>query len=179
MKKNFLFVCLLMSASAVFAQQPKVNPVIRSYGSVWEIPDADEKPDKKMKYKILVDITNNADKPDTLNLYLEAIATLVNMHVSAGVPIKNLDVVVVVHKMGTYSILNQEKYRQKFKMDNPNLPLIKELSDAGVRFFVCGQNLIRGKIAASEITPEVKVATSALTALTTFGLKGYTRMNFK
>lgn len=179
MKKKFLFSCLLLTIYMAKAQQPKVNPIIKSYGSVWEIPNATEKPDKKKEYKILVDITNQADKPDTLNLYLEAIATLMNLHGSAGVPVNKMKVVVVIHKMATYSILNQEKYRQKFKTDNPNLPLISELSSAGVQFFVCGQNLIRGKLTENDITPEVKVATSALTTLTTYQLKGYATINFK
>lgn len=57
---------------------------------------------------MLVDITNQAEKPDTLNLYLEAIATLMNLHGSAGVPANKMKVVVVIHKMATYSILNQK-----------------------------------------------------------------------
>ncbi len=179
MRPILFFSWLLFCVSVVKAQPPKVNPIIRSYGSVWEIPNATEKPDKNTEYKILVDITNHAERPDTLNLYLEAIATLMNLHGSAGVPASNLKVVVVIHKMATFSILNQEKYRQKFKTDNPNLPLISELSKAGVQFFVCGQNLVRGKLTENDITPEVKVATSALTTLTSYQLKGYALINFK
>lgn len=178
MKSCFAFV-LLFILSDLQAQGPKVNPIILSFGAVWEIPAAKEKPDASMEYKILVDITNAADKPDTLNLYLEAIATLLNLHGSAGVPAKNIHTVVVIHKMATYSILNNETFRKKFKVDNPNLPLIKELSDAGVKFFVCGQNLIRGKLTETDIAPEITVATSALTTLTTYQLKGYALINFK
>lgn len=179
MKKIF-FIASLMMASIAFCQTPpKVNPIIKSYGSVWEVPNAQEKPDSKMDYKILVDITDAADKPDSLNAYLEAAATLYNLHAVGGVPAKNIHMVVVLHKMATYSIFTNEKFQQKFKTDNPNLALVKELSDAGVKFFTCGQTLIRGKIAENEITPEVKVATSALTTLTTYMLKGYARINFK
>ncbi|MDB5210700.1 MAG: hypothetical protein JWQ30_1527 [Sediminibacterium sp.] len=180
MKRTFfLFVSLFLTAFAFAQTPPKVNPVIKLYGSVWEIPNAQEKPDPKMDYKILVDITDAADKPDTLNAYLEAVATLYNLHAVGGVPAKNIHMVVVLHKMATYSVFTNEKFQQKFKMDNPNLPLVKALSDAGVKFFTCGQTLIRGKIAGSEITPEVKVAVSALTTLTTYMLKGYARINFK
>ncbi|MES2331683.1 MAG: DsrE family protein [Bacteroidota bacterium] len=180
MKRIFFLFVFSFIAAFVFAQTPpKVNPVIKSYGSVWEIPNAQEKPDPAMDYKILVDITDAADKPDTLNAYLEAAATLYNLHAVGGVPAKNIHMVVVLHKMATYSVFTNEKFQQKFKMDNPNLALVKALSDAGVKFFTCGQTLIRGKIAESEITPEVKVATSALTTLTTYMLKGYARINFK
>ncbi|MES2003716.1 MAG: DsrE family protein [Bacteroidota bacterium] len=179
MKKILFFAAFSSSLSFCFGQTKKVNPIIKSYGSVWEIPNAKEKPDPNMEYKILVDITNAADKPDTLNVYLEAVATLLNLHGAGGVPAKNIHAVVVIHKMATFSVLSNEKFQQKFKVDNPNLPLIRELSDAGVQFFVCGQNLIRGKIAESEVTPEVKMATSALTTLTTYQLKGYALIDFK
>ncbi len=180
MKRAFFFFVFLFFTAFVFAQTPpKVNPVIKSYGSVWEIPNATEKPDPNMQYNILVDITDAAAKPDTINIYLEAAATLFNLHAVGGVSEKNIHMVIVLHKMATYSIFSNEKFQQKFKVDNPNLPLIKELSDAGVKFFTCGQTLIRGRIAESDITPEVKVATSALTTLTTYQLKGYAMINFK
>ena len=179
MKKISLLLSLCLVAFALFAQQPKVNPGIKSFGSVWDIPNAKEKPDPKMQYNIVVDITDAAAKPDTINIYLEAVATLFNLHAVGGVPVKNIHMVVVLHKMATYSIFTNEKFQQKFKVDNPNLALIKELSEAGVKFYTCGQTLIRGKIAENEIVPEVTVATSALTTLTTYELKGYSRINFK
>lgn len=180
MKRTFFFfICLFLAASAFAQTPPKVNPIIKPYGSVWEIPNAVEKPDPKLDYKILVDITDAADKPDSLNAYLEAAATLFNLHAVGGVPAKNIHMIIVLHKAATYSVFTNEKFQQKFKTDNPNLALVKTLSDAGVKFYTCGQTLIRGKIAVSEITPEVKVATSALTTLTTYMLKGYARINFK
>ncbi len=170
-----LFLCL--ATASVSAQ--KVNPVIKNFGSVYDVSNATEKPDPKMKYKILVDITDAADKPDSLNAYLEAAATLYNLHAVGGVPAKNIDMVVVLHKMATYSIFTNERFQKKYKTDNPNLALITALSDAGVRFFVCGQTMLKAKVAENEIAPEVKVATSALTTLTTYQLKGYSFINFK
>jgi len=178
MKK--IFFSVLLTLAVVCAQaQAKVNPVIKEFGAVYEVPNAQEKPDSKMDYKILVDITDAADKPDTINVYLEAAATLYNLHAVGGVLPENIHMVVVFHKMATYSIFSNEKYQQKFKVDNPNLPMLKALSDAGVKFFVCGQTMIKAKIPESSIAPEVKVATSALTTLTTYQLKGYAMINFK
>ena len=171
---------MIFPLSSLRAQLPaKVNPIIKSYGSVFEVPFQEEMPDSKMDYKLLVDITDIADKPDSLNAYLEAAATLMNLHAVGGVPEKNIHMIVVLHKMATYSVLNNEAYRQKFKTDNPNLPLITALNNAGAKFFVCGQTMIRMKKDKSNIAPEVKIATSALTTLTTYELKGYARINFK
>lgn len=177
MNKFLLLACLCIFSSSVFAQ--KVNPVIKNFGGVYEVPNATEKPDPKMKYKILVDITDAADKPDSLNAYLEAAATLYNLHAVGGVPAKNIEMIIVLHKMATYSVFTNERFQKKFKTDNPNLALVKELSDAGVKFYTCGQTMIKAKITESDIAPEVKVATSALTTLTTYQLKGFAVINFK
>jgi len=178
MKKLLFFGVMILVTSSILAQA-KVNPIIKNYGSVFEVPFQEEKPDAKMDYKILVDITDAADKPDSLNAYLEAAATLMNLHAVGGVEQKNIHMVIVLHKMGTLSILNNEAYQQRFKTDNPNLPLITALSDAGAKFFVCGQTMIRMKKDKSNIAPEVKIATSALTTITTYDLRGYARINFK
>jgi intracellular sulfur oxidation DsrE/DsrF family protein len=173
------FVCMLMNAEAQNPTPPKVNPIVQNFGSVWDIPFAKERPDTKTKYNILVDITDGAAKPDTFNIYLEAVATLINLHGVGGTPAKNIHVIVVLHKMATFSILTDEKYQARFKTSNPNLPLIKALKDAGVEFYTCGQTLFRGRISEDSILPEVTIATSALTTLTTYQLKGYASINFK
>lgn len=176
-KIPLLVLLFLLPGSYAIAQ--KVNPAIPHFGSVYDVPNAKERPDPKRTYKILVDITDGADKPDSLNAYLEAVATLYNLHVVGGVPAKNIDMIVVLHKMATYSIFTNERFQKKFNTNNPNLPLITELSNNGVKFFVCGQTMIKAKIAESDIAPEVTIATSALTTLTTYQLKGYATINFK
>ena len=180
MRKIFLFVCILFAYAAVNGQmaQAKVNPVIKSYGAVYNIPNAAHKPDPKINYKILVELTENAAKPDSLNEWLEAIATLINLHAAEGVPKENIHVVVVLRKMATYAVFGNEMYKEKFKVDNPNLELIKELHDAGTQFYVCGQTLLKRNISESKLVPEAKVASSGLTAITTFQLQGYTMLKF-
>jgi intracellular sulfur oxidation DsrE/DsrF family protein len=178
--RTLFFLLLTCCSVSVFSQAPsKVNPAIANYGSVFDVSFAKEKPDPKLDYNILVDITDAASKPDTLNAYLEAAATLFNLHAVGGVPKEKIHMIVVLHKMAVYSIFSNERFQQKFKVDNPNLPLIKTLADAGVQFFVCGQTLLRGNIPVNQIAPEVTVATSALTTLTTYQLKGYASINFK
>ncbi|HJS54476.1 MAG TPA: DsrE family protein [Chitinophagaceae bacterium] len=180
MKKiNFLF-CMLLVHAGVLGQmaQTKINPVIKSYGSVYHIPNAAHKPDPKINYKIIVELTENAAKPDSLNEYLEAIATLINLHAAEGVPKENIHVVVVLRKMATYAVFGNEMFKEKFKADNPNLELLKELHDAGTEFYVCGQTMVKRNISETKLVPQAKVASSVLTAITTYQLKGYTMIKF-
>src|SRR6187399_2487375 len=140
-------ISLLLLSAPIFCvanAQTKVNPIIRSYGTVFQLPEADHKPDPSIKYKIIVELNENGSKPDSLNEYIEALATLVNLHAAEGVPKENIQMVVVLRKMATYAVFGNELYKEKFKCDNPNLQILKELMDAGVEFYVCGQTMQKG-----------------------------------
>ena len=176
--KKFSMLLLAVPAFSFLNAQTKVNPVIKSYGTVFQIPGADHKPDPTIKYKIIVELTENASKPDTLNEYLEALATLMNLHAAEGVANENIQMVVILRKMATYAVFGNELYKEKFKCDNPNLQLVKELSDAGVEFYVCGQTMLKRNIDIKKLAPGTKVASAGLTAITTYQLKGYTMVKF-
>ena len=120
MKKTGLLLLLILTLCFLNAQT-KVNPVIKSYGTVFQLPDSDHKPDPSIKYKIIVELTENGSKPDSLNEYIEALATLVNLHAAEGVPKENIQMVVILRKMATYAVFDNELYKEKFKCDNPNL----------------------------------------------------------
>lgn len=166
---TLLFSMLLCCAAA----QTKKNPVIKGFGTVLEVPFAVERPDPNRRYPILVDVTLPSLRPDTLNEALDNVARLVNLHVMGGVPLKNLNVVLAVHSGAAVSLMNNDAYQQRFKTNNPNLALIEELNRAGVKIFVCGQTLFKRDIDPQRLAPGIKVATSALTTLTTYQLKGY------
>ena len=173
MKKTVfvLFGVLLFNLS--YAQDPRVNPIIKDFGPVYEIPDAVEKPDPKMTYKLLVDLVMASSKPDTINLGIEAACTLLNLHGLGCVPKEKIKMVMAVHNAAGYTVLNNEAYRARYKVDNPNLPMINALLEAGVKIVVCGQTLKKRGIDPATLAPGIGVATSALTTITTYQLKGY------
>ena len=177
MKKTGLLLLLILAFCVVNAQT-KVNPVIKSYGTVFQLPDSDHKPDPSIKYKIIVELTENGSKPDSLNEYIEALATLVNLHAAEGVPKENIQMVVILRKMATYAVFDNELYKEKFKCDNPNLQLLKELMQAGVEFYVCGQTMQKRNIDTKKLVAGTRVASSGLTVITTYQLKGYTMIKF-
>lgn len=169
-----LLFCLSLSASS----QNRVNPVVKNFGGIFEIPYAEEKPDPALDYKIIVEVVSNTEKYDSINWPLYNVARLLNLHVAGGVPKEKIQVVVVIHGSAAFTVLNNETYKVKYGVDNPNLNLYQELQQAGVKMFVCGQSLIARKIDRFKMVPEVKVATSALTTLTTYQLNGYAVLKF-
>lgn len=176
MKKSLLILCMFVFTVAV--AQEKSNPLIKDFGPVFSVPFALEKPDPSLKYKILVDVNTAAEKPDIINENLEAAAKIVNLHILGGVPEKNLQVVLVVHGAAAFNLMNNEAYRQKYAVDNPNLPLISSLKKAGVKIFICGQTIVKRNIDYQKLAPEVVVALSAITTITNYSLKGFTVLKY-
>lgn len=171
MNKVLLLLCILLATKGF--SQTKVFPVIKSGGGMFEVPEATPVADKKMKYKIIVDLSKASDKPDSVNASLDKLARLVNLHAEAGIPKENMDVVGVFHFLATPIILEDEAYKKKFGIPNPNTALINELAKNGVKFFVCGQSLRARKLVDEKRNANIKVAQSALITFSTFQNKGY------
>lgn len=172
-----LFICI-SSALSYGQTLARVNPVIKNFGGVFEIPYAVEKPDPTMTYNIVIEVERASEKPDTLNWALNNVARLLNLHAVGGVPAKNMNVVLAIHGGATYTTMSNEAYREKYKIDNPNLKLYKELQESGVKMFVCGQSLIARQVDRNRLVPEVKISVSMLTILTTYQMKGFALMKF-
>ncbi|MEO7530729.1 MAG: DsrE family protein [Sediminibacterium sp.] len=172
--------CLLACAMMVMVAnaQNKVNPVIKNFGTVTEVPFSVENPDPKMDYKIVIEVSSENTKPEAVHEFFDKVASVVNLHALGGVPANKLHVVMVIHGPAAQFVINNEEYKKKFNSDNPNIPLFKELRDAGVKIFVCGQSLNKRNIAKESVTPEVKPALSAITTLTTYQLKGYALLKY-
>lgn len=180
MIRSFVSLLALLSLTmAAQAQSPqRVNPVIKSQGGIFEIPFAVEKPDPAMVYNIVVEVERESEKPDTINWALNNVARLLNLFAVGGVPASNVHLVLAIHGGAAYTAMNNDQYRAKYKVDNPNLKLYQELQAAGVQLFICGQSIINRKIDRTRLVPEVKPALSMLTTVTTYQLKGYAYLKF-
>ncbi|MCW1952621.1 MAG: DsrE family protein [Flavobacteriia bacterium] len=167
----------LIATNFLYAQE-LVNPVIKNFGTIGQADLATEKPDPNLTYNIVVDLATGEDNKSNLLFSLNNVARLINLHVMGGVPKENLNIVVAVHGGAIWSVLNNELYYKKFKTANPNIPLYKELLDSGVKIVVCSQSMFKRNIAPSELVKGLEVATSALTTLTTYQIKGYAVLKF-
>ena len=158
--------------------QTKVNPVIKNFGTISEVPFAVEKPDLKLDYKIIVEVSSENPKPEQVHEFFDKVASVVNLHALGGGDPKHLHVIMVIHGPAAQYITNNDAYQQKFKVNNPNLPLFTALKDAGVKIFVCGQSVLKRNVDPKTIAPEIDVALSAITTLTTYQLKGYSILKY-
>lgn len=179
MQKLIIVIALAVVPMGAGAQENKrVNPVIKDYGGIFEIPTAVEKPDPALPYKIVIEVERESETPGDVNWALNNVARLLNLHAVGGVPPEKIEVILAIHGGATYTVMNNDAYKAKYKMDNPNLKLYKELQDAGVKMFVCGQSLVMRNVDGTRMVEEVKPSISMLTILTTYQLKGYAVLKF-
>lgn len=156
-------------------------PVIKSgrWAGVVPVEGVDEVPDPKMQYNLLMEITTGIkNDKDTAairstNNGLETTARLLNLHAASGIPAKNINTVAVLHGYALTALLKNDVYKKKFQTGNPNLKLLKELQDAGVKIIVCGQTMHYTQVKKEDLISGVNVSLTAQTALSAYQLKNY------
>lgn len=170
-----LTLALALPASAMAGEW--VTPAIQGYGGVHPLPHTKVQPNHKRTYKAIFDVTSGGKDHSKINPGLKHVARAVNVFASAGVPIKHLHFVAIVHgPKATSAVLNNAAYKKLYHVDNPNLKLLSELKKAGVKVFVCGQAMYDLHYPLADLSKDVHAALSALSTTVIYGDKGYVYM---
>lgn len=148
--------------------------VISSAGKVHPVPEnAVLMPDPAKTYKVVFAVTANADDPSKVNPALDRVARAYNLYRAAGVPADHLKFVAVVYEAATPLVLDNKHFEDKFLIDNPNLPVIRDLEKAGVQVVVCGQSVAGHKYRFEWVDPQIPITLSGLTAVSELQQEGY------
>ncbi len=184
MKKTLIVLSIIIIgvvAYEVYAHT-MLYPVIKSFGPVYDVPFAVEKPDSTMQYKIVADCgevkEKSTVKPEEIYSALQQISRMYNLHIYGGVPQKNLQVAVVIWGDPIGIIMTNEAYKKKYGIDNPNIKIISEMKQAGISFYACGQSMMKYGVDPASINPDVTAAVSRFTTVSTLQLKGYAYLKF-
>ena len=161
-----------MSSVSASAGVPR-QAVIPGYGAITPVEGAAERPDRKLRYRVLFNVTKAAATPDKINPSLEKVARFLNLG-NDGVRPEQGDVVVIVHGPATPIVTEDRAYATKTGVAaNPNLALIEALKKAGVSVRVCSQALIGNGIDPATVGKSVETDVSALTTMATLQLRGW------
>jgi len=151
--------------------RPLVIP--QAYGFT-AVPGVAVKPDPHKIYRAIFSATAGADKPTALLPAILMAGTELNTLAANGVPLAHARYVIDFHGPGAvYGLLDNAHYRQKFGADNPNLPVLAALKKAGVKLYVCSQQMLAMGVGFNSISPDVTVASDGLFVLIDFQNKGY------
>ena len=153
-----------------------VYPVIKGFGEVHPRPDAAVQPDPAADYKVIVDVVRGNKDPHAVLGSLQRLARTVNVMGSAGVPPSHVHIVAVIEGQASFAAASNAQYRKLFKTDNPNLPILHALKQAGVQLLVCSQALAENGLTDQDVGPDITVSLSALSDFVVYGQLGYSYM---
>jgi len=181
MKKNAFFAVLFVFGQLVMWSQTskKINgPVIEDYGSTYIVENPDIATETESEMKVIFDVDKSSEDKSEVNKYIEVAARFLNMHTNLGMKREQLKAAMTIHAGAAKDVLNNDVYKRKYGVDNPNFELIKALTQAGVDVIICGQSAAKNEMSRGDIIPGVKVALSATTALIQYQSKGYSFVKY-
>ena len=171
-----VMLLLLVTASSLLAQDspsaPATGPVIEGMGPYYAIPDSFNL-QPGIHYRAVMDVAEGPDDPASLNRSIESAARFLNMHAASGIAASDMELALVLHGGAAKAALNNAAYKQRFQTDNPNDELLRALTGAGVKIYLCGQSASFGGFKADEIHPSITMALSAMTVLTRLQTEGW------
>lgn len=177
--KNTLFLLSILFSINTFSQELKQGDVIPEYGQTYPIPSPGFKTDTTTLLKVVFDVNRSFDEAEP-NRLIETAARYLNMHEHAGVDPRNMNVAIVLHGKAVQDALNDEAYQEIFPAEssNPNLPLIKALSENGVQIIICGQSAAHYNVNPDNTSRNTEFALSAMTALVQLQNDNYRLIKF-
>ena len=177
--KKLILLLSFCSFTLLSQAQTIIHPVIKNYGGLAEIPFPVEKLDSTKQYKIVVELGEKLDDNTKVHEALDWVSRMYNAHIYGGVPQKNLHIAVVLYSKATLIALTNDAFKTRLSVNkNANIAAIKEMKEAGIDFYACGQSVQFAKIDPETIIPEVKIEISRFTAISTLGMNGYVHFKY-
>ena len=169
-----LTATITLTATSVNAGKQDFKPgkAIPAFGMITDVPTA-----KPLAEGIIFKHTfdrSDAAEPGAINRSIESAARFINMHYAVGVPLKNIQVAMVIHGPAVLDVTKPKFYQERKGEGNANVAMIDALLKAGVRIIVCGQSATAQDVYADDVMPGVEIALSAMTAHAVLQMEGYT-----
>lgn len=178
MKSFILFfsLCFIFQCNA---QSNRVEgKIIKDYGQTFPVSNPEIQTDTNASLKVIFDVSQSSEDKSKPNKYIVTAARFLNMHANEGMTIEQLQVAITIHGSAWQDVLDNDSYKEKFGVDNPNFKLINQLTEAGVDVIICGQTASYRNMTRADVNSNVKFALSAMTALLQYQNNGYQFIKF-
>ena len=162
--------CLTMPTAAQTLAVPGAGVMV-------DIPDAHEKPDPTLDYKIVFDMQSTGATAGDVSPGLKMIGTLVNTYEKYGVAPDHLHLQAVFHGETILLVVDDATYKARTGFaHNPNAELLQQLSKVGLTMVVCGQSAMQQHYDFRSILPLAQINLSASVTFMNLAARGYTRI---
>ena len=180
MKKLLLLfgICLSLTFQITAQEKRDQGKIIKDYGQSFDVENPDIKTNTNAELKVIFDISQSSEDKSVVNKQIETAARFLNMHAKEGMKPEQLHTAMTIHGGAWQDVMTNEAYKEKFGVDNPNLELINQLTEAGVDVILCGQTAGARGLNRTNVSPDVKFALSAMTALLQYQNNGYRFIKF-
>ena len=140
-----------------------------------DIPNAHELPDPNTNYKVVFSVNRDPESPDEVNPMFNAIAVYMNTLGQHGVPPEHRNIIAMIHHRteGFDIVMSNEAYKERHGRDNPNIEIIRKLTQAGVDIRLCGQGLVGREIDTKDVNPDIQIDLWAMTSIVNLVMDGY------
>lgn len=155
----------LLNTSWSLAQKTNTGPYIENHGAVWKVENKTIPLKKDFEYKVVFDITTTSNDPGVKNKNIDSAARFYNMLGQNGIAKNSIHVALVIHSSASKDVMNNQWYKSKYNINNPNTGLISELIAAGADVIFCGQSSFTRKMPKENLIEGVDLSLSALTSL--------------
>ncbi len=166
-----LMVPMLLSAQAT--PRPASAVVQHPNATYTPVPGVDFPGDTAVTYRFAWAMAEAADSAHRITPGFLAPARVLNALAEDGVAPERVHLAIVARGPAAVAMLDNATYRRLHGVDNPNLPLLRELHARGVLLVVCGQTMMGRKLARADFPEFVQVSRAATVAQATLAARGY------
>jgi intracellular sulfur oxidation DsrE/DsrF family protein len=173
-----LIILSILLATPAQAAGPSTGPAVELFGPVYAVPEGSFNLDSGMGYKVIMDVGKGPEDPADLNRSIESAARFLNMNARNGIDAGKVELAVVLHGSAGRAALTDEAHAEHFGTPNPNKAMLKELGQAGVEIYLCGQTAAHRGFSPDQLMPQVTLAVSAMTVHVRLQQEGYRAILF-
>jgi intracellular sulfur oxidation DsrE/DsrF family protein len=166
-------LCLPALLAAQGAPRPAGAVITHPNSSYAAVPGMDFPGDSTITYRFAWALAAAADSAHRITPGFLAPARVFNALADDGIGPERVHLAIVARGPAAIAMLDNAAYRRRHGVDNPNLPLLRELHERGVLLIVCGQTVMGNELARGDFPAYVQVSRAATVAQATLAARGY------
>ena len=164
-------MAMIMTGTPAAGQSVGNAVAVPGFGEIRDLPYAQERPNPKLRYRVVFSISKAAGKPGEANPSLLKVARFLNLLAHDGIRPRKGDIVAIAFGPATSALVQDPA--PSAGASNPNSALIEKLQAAGVIVAVCSQAMQGQGYTSKQMLPGVRIDDAAIVTMANLQLSGF------